>query len=47
MSISYAEAEGITIGMPQEVQSAMEPLLSTLGRELRASIDFFRENDYN
>ncbi len=41
MSISYAEAEGIKVGMPSEVQSSLEPLLSPLGRELRASIDFF------
>ena len=41
MSISYAEAEGIKIGMPDEVQSMMQSLLSPLGRELRASIDFF------
>ncbi len=41
MSISYAEAEGIKVGMPAEVQSSLEPLLSPLGRELRASIDFF------
>jgi len=41
MSISYAEAEGIKIGMPQEVQSALESILTPLGRELRASIDFF------
>ena len=27
--------------MPAEVQSNLEPLLSPLGRELRASIDFF------
>jgi len=41
MSISYAEAEGIKLGMPEEVQSAIVPLLMPLGRELRASIDFF------
>ena len=41
MNISYAEAEGIKIGMPGEVQTAFEPLLASLGRELRASIDFF------
>jgi type IV pilus assembly protein PilM len=41
MNISYAEAEGIKVGMPQEVQSQLEVLLSPLGRELRASIDFF------
>jgi type IV pilus assembly protein PilM len=41
MGISYAEAEGIKIGMPGEVQSNLEPLITPLGRELRASIDFF------
>lgn len=41
MNISYAEAEGIKIGMPQEVQSVLETVLTPLGRELRASIDFF------
>jgi type IV pilus assembly protein PilM len=41
MGISYAEAEGIKIGMPAEVQANLEPLLTPLGRELRASIDFF------
>ncbi len=41
LNISYAEAEGIKIGMPDQVQSAMLPLLTPLGRELRASIDFF------
>jgi type IV pilus assembly protein PilM len=41
MNISYAEAEGIKLGMPHEVQSQLESLVSPLGRELRASIDFF------
>ncbi len=41
MSVTYAEAEGIKIGMPSEVESALLPLISPLGRELRASIDFF------
>jgi len=41
MNISYAEAEGIKIGMAHEVQSILESLLTPLGRELRASIDFF------
>jgi type IV pilus assembly protein PilM len=41
MNISYAEAEGIKIGMAHEVQSTLEALLVPLGRELRASIDFF------
>ena len=41
MGISYAEAEGIKVGMPVEVQGMLEPLLTPLGRELRASVDFF------
>jgi type IV pilus assembly protein PilM len=40
LKVTYAEAEGIKIGMPDQVQSALLPLLSPLGRELRASIDF-------
>jgi type IV pilus assembly protein PilM len=41
MSVSYAEAEGIKVGMPQEVEVHLQPLIAPLGRELRASIDFF------
>lgn len=41
MGVSYAEAEGIKVGLPEEVQGAMQGLISPLGRELRASIDFF------
>jgi type IV pilus assembly protein PilM len=41
LGISYAEAEGIKVGMPAEVQSNLEVLVLPLGRELRASIDFF------
>lgn len=41
MGITYPEAEGIKIGMAGEVQSNLEPLIIPLGRELRASIDFF------
>lgn len=41
MNISYAEAEGIKIGMANEVQGILDALLMPLGRELRASIDFF------
>lgn len=40
MSISYAEAEGIKVGMAPEVQSMLELQISPLGRELRASLDF-------
>jgi type IV pilus assembly protein PilM len=41
MAISYAEAEGIKMGMASEVQPTLEALITPLGRELRASIDFF------
>jgi type IV pilus assembly protein PilM len=41
MGVSYAEAEGIKVGLPEEVQGAMQSLIMPLGRELRASIDFF------
>jgi type IV pilus assembly protein PilM len=41
MSISYAEAEGIKIGMAPEIQSTLETQVLPLGRELRASLDFF------
>lgn len=41
LSISYAEAEGIKVGMAPEVQSAIEMQVMPLGRELRASLDFF------
>jgi Tfp pilus assembly PilM family ATPase len=41
MGVTAAEAENLKVGMPQEVASALQPLLLPLGRELRASIDFF------
>lgn len=41
MNISYAEAEGIKVGMAGEVQAALESVLTPLVRELRASMDFF------
>lgn len=41
MNISYAEAEGIKVGMASEVQAALEAQVQPLGRELRASLDFF------
>jgi type IV pilus assembly protein PilM len=41
MNISYAEAESIKTGMPNEVQSVLEGMVLPLGRELRASLDFF------
>jgi type IV pilus assembly protein PilM len=41
MNVGYAEAEGIKVGMPTEVQAQLENLMMPLGRDLRASIDFF------
>ncbi|MBU6411375.1 MAG: pilus assembly protein PilM [Verrucomicrobia bacterium] len=41
MSISYAEAEGIKIGLAPEARAVLETQVAPLGRELRASIDFF------
>jgi len=41
MNISYAEAEGIKVGMAPEVESTFATQVSPLGRELRASLDFF------
>jgi Tfp pilus assembly PilM family ATPase len=41
MSISYAEAEGIKVGMAPEVESALQMQVFPLGREIRASLDFF------
>ncbi|MEI6780170.1 MAG: pilus assembly protein PilM [Verrucomicrobiota bacterium] len=41
LNVSYAEAEGIKIGMPSEVEAQIESLLLPLGCELRASLDFF------
>jgi type IV pilus assembly protein PilM len=41
MNISYAEAEGIKVGMAPEVESALQAQVLLLGREIRASLDFF------
>ncbi len=41
MSISYAEAEGIKVGMAPEVENALQLQVIPLGREIRASLDFF------
>lgn len=41
LGISYTEAEGIKIGMPEEVADSLEVVVRPLGRELRALIDFF------
>ena len=41
MGISYAEAEGIKVGMAPEVEGALQMQAIPLGREIRASLDFF------
>lgn len=41
MNVSYAEAEGMKVGKPQDVEVHLQPLIAPLGRELRASMDFF------
>lgn len=40
-NISYAEAEGIKMGMATEVQEELQMQVMPLGREIRASMDFF------
>jgi type IV pilus assembly protein PilM len=41
MNVTYAEAEGAKVGMSPESKSALEMQVMPLGRELRASLDFF------
>lgn len=41
MGISAAEAEGIKVGMAPEVESGLQMQVVPLGREIRASLDFF------
>jgi len=41
LGVSYSEAEGMKLGLTEQAQMALGPLLVPLGRELRASIDFF------
>ena len=45
MSISYAEAEGIKVGMAPEVESSLSMQVTPLGREIRASLDFFEHQE--
>jgi len=44
LNISYQEAENIKVGMAGEVAQNLEPLIHPLGRELRASIDYFENH---
>lgn len=41
MNVTYAEAEGAKMGMLPESRSGLEMQVMPLGRELRASMDFF------
>ncbi len=45
MGITPKEAEGLKIGMAGEVQSNLEQAIVALGREIRASIDFFEHQE--
>lgn len=45
MNIGYADAEKVKLAMPEEAQPLMLHLLTPLGRELRASIDFFEKQE--
>jgi Tfp pilus assembly PilM family ATPase len=41
MNITYADAEGAKMGMAPDARSSIETQVGPLGRELRASLDFF------
>jgi len=41
LKATYAEAEGAKVGMSPDAKSAIEAQVTPLGRELRASLDFF------
>lgn len=45
MQCPEEEAESLKIGMMEEVQTFLYPLLSPLGRELRASVDYFEHSN--
>ena len=45
MGISYAEAEGIKVGMAPEVEASLQLQVAPLGREIRASLDFFEHQE--
>ncbi len=45
LNISHAEAEGIKVGMAPEVESALQMHVAPLGREIRASLDFFEHQE--
>lgn len=41
LNVSYAEADGIKVGMAPEVEGPLQMQVIPLGREIRASLDFF------
>ena len=41
ISVTYAEAEGIKVGMASEVEAVLESVIIPLATELRASLDFY------
>jgi type IV pilus assembly protein PilM len=45
MKITYADAEGAKVGMSPDAKSAIEAQVMPLGRELRASLDFFEHQE--
>ena len=45
MNISYGEAEGIKVGMAPEVEGSLQNQVIPLGREIRASLDFFEHQE--
>ncbi len=45
MSVSYPAAEGVKVAMPEKVQEKLQAVISPLGRELRAAIDFFEDQE--
>ena len=45
LSVSYAEAEGIKVGMAPEVEGPLQLQVIPLGREIRASLDFFEHQE--
>ena len=45
LSVSYPAAEGVKLAMPEKVQDKLQSVISPLGRELRAAIDFFEDQE--
>jgi len=45
LGVTYPEAENIKLGMAHEVAQNLETLIHPLGRELRASVDYFENHN--